>query len=257
VRHGSTHEYTHTHTHTHARARAHVSTYMCVCTYTCVCTYREKRRSVAIIETRISLIVQPKEKKKLIRTGVLPAVRHLTVTLSSRELHRFRLVFLLISNECSSLVAVLLPRRIYAFARALLSPFVSFSIDCHFFFFPFSCFFLSLSLFLTLIARRFSPFYFWQSRPPSERNGSFARSLGRALAHPSIAIHRNHYSRGIPDRKIKYSPMHRSVDWSCISCTQCTKFPTTRTNARTADTDLTVRSYKCSFGSAYMRLLSL
>lgn len=71
-----------------------------------MCSERRRSNIVAIIETHVSPIVQPREKKEEgLATGVLPAVRHLTVTLSSRELRRFRLVLLLISNECSSLVA--------------------------------------------------------------------------------------------------------------------------------------------------------
>lgn len=65
--------------------------------YACVYVQARGEGPVAIIETHVSLIVQPKKKgeKEELGTGVLPAVRHLTVTLSSRELRRFRLVLLL------------------------------------------------------------------------------------------------------------------------------------------------------------------
>jgi len=101
---------------------------------------------------------------------VLPAVRHLTVTLSSRELRRFHLVLLLISNECSSLVAATSTTatnlRIYASASFA---FCIFQLIVIYFF---------LSLFLSLSpAELLSPFYFRQSRPPSERNDSSTRSL--------------------------------------------------------------------------------
>lgn len=158
--------------------------------YVHVHMYSEKRRSniVAIIETHVSLIVQPKEKKEEgIATGVLPAVR-LTVTLSSRELRRFRLVLLLISNECSSLVAATPYRdesmrnmRERFFRLLYLFPVESRS-------FSLSLLLSSCSLHLSLsIAHRASltlSTFDNRDRRRGETVRSLVRSLGRALAHP-------------------------------------------------------------------------
>lgn len=78
--------------------------------YIYVCMRSERRRSCRnnrnpCFSDRSAKREDEEEEEEEVGTGVLPAVRHLTVTLSSRELRRFRLVLLLISNECSSLVA--------------------------------------------------------------------------------------------------------------------------------------------------------
>lgn len=84
---------------------------------------------------------------------MLPAVRHLTVTLSSRELRRFRLVLLLISNECSSLVAATPTATNLCLCASASITFCIFSRRLSFLFY---LFFLFLSLSVTLIARRAS-----------------------------------------------------------------------------------------------------
>lgn len=115
-------------------------------------------------------------RKKKKRSGVLPAVRHLTVTLSSRELRRFRLVLLLISNECSSFVVGIYTAtnlRVCASASFLRPPFIFFSVAFCFLF----SFSISFSPFDHHDIELLSSFYFRQSRPPLERDCSLARSL--------------------------------------------------------------------------------
>lgn len=110
---------------------------------------------------------------------MLPAVRHLTVTLSSRELRRFRLVLLLISNECSSLVAatpyrdesMLTRERFYHLLYLFPSIVVSFL--------PL---FLFLSLSVALIARRAS-LTFLLSTIETVGARQLVRSLARSAVH--------------------------------------------------------------------------
>jgi len=143
----------------------YVCTYTCVYAYTCVCTYRERRRSCRNNRNpRFSNRSVKREKEKLIRTGVLPAVRHLTVTLSSRKLRRFCLVLLLISNECSSFVAVTSTATNLRVCASASFAFCIFPDRLSFLFFFLFFLFLSLSFSLSISHRNrpssFSPFYF-------------------------------------------------------------------------------------------------
>lgn len=135
----------------------------------------------------VSLIVQPKETKKEeeVGTGVLPAVRYLTITLSSRELRRFRLVLLLISNECSSLVAATPTATNLCVCASAYSVFCIFPGRFSFFSPSPLSFPLSRSISLTLIPIELLYLSTFDNRN-RRRVGTrrFARSLDRALAHP-------------------------------------------------------------------------
>lgn len=173
---------------------------------------------------------------------MLPAVRHLTVTLSSRELRRFRLVLLLISNECSSLVAAT-PTATNLCLRVSAS--ITFCI-----FFPSIVDFFSTSFPLSLSVCR-------SNRPPSfshlstfdnrDRRGetacSLARSLSRALAHP-IAIRLAivaHETSPIAKSNIRRCTAASTDDLVFPLHKRTKPYRTSRTNARTADTDPAVR----------------
>lgn len=87
----------------------------------------------------------------------------------------------------------------------------------------------------------------------------FARSLAQPCTRPPHC-HSSRYrcSRDIPDRKIKHSPMHRSVDRrSCISSTQTHEaVPHIPNECTDGGYRSGSENHKCSLGSACMRLLS-
>lgn len=110
---------------------------------------------------------------------MLPAVRHLTVTLSSRELRRFRLVLLLISNECSSLVAATPTATNLCLRVSASITFCIFSRRLSISFLPL---FLFLYLSVTPIARRAS-LTFLLSTIETVGARQLVRSLARSAVH--------------------------------------------------------------------------
>lgn len=188
---------------------------------------------------------------------MLPAVRHLTVTLSSRELRRFRLVLLLISNECSSLVAatpyrdesMLMRERFYHLLYLFPSIVVSFL--------PL---FLFLSLSVTLIARRAS-LTFLLSTIETVGARQLVRSLARSAVHSPTPL--SFVSLSLLTR---HPPIAKSNIRRCTAAsTDDLVFPLHKTHEAVPHipnecTDGGYRSgsenHKCSLGSACMRLLS-
>lgn len=158
---------------------------------------------------------------------MLPAVRYLTVTLSSRELRRFRLVLLLISNECSSLVAATPTATNLRVCASASFAFLYLSQSIHSFFSSFSPLSLFLSLSFTLAAHR-AHSYLSTFDNRDRRRGETARSLtrsNRALAHPHFPIRRYRCSR-------ETSPVARSNVRRCTMSTgDFLVFPV-HTNAR-------------------------
>lgn len=120
--------------------------------------------------------------------------------------------------------------------------------------------FLFLPLSVTLIARRaFSHLSTFDNR---DRRGetacSLARSLSRALAHPTVirlAIVA-HETSPIAKSNIRRCTAASTDDLVFPLHKRTKPYRTSRTNARTADTDPAVKNHKCSLGSACMRLLS-
>lgn len=174
---------------------------------------------------------------------MLPAVRHLTVTLSSRELRRFRLVLLLISNECSSLVAATPTATNLCLCASASITFCIFSRRLSFLFY---LFFLFLSLSVTLIARRAS-LTLLLSTIETVGARQLVRSLARSAVHSPtplsfvslIVAHET--SPPIAKSNIRRCTAASTDDLVFPLHKRTKPYRTSRTNARTADTDPAVR----------------